>query len=246
MRGKCPIERQSNKLPDHQKSVVNTVKLKTPHKKRDKNKTIIHSRKADQMPIEKSRRKIRQRFYLHLKERTNYQRLTMPHDQFLTKKEICEFVSIVEQEMYNIFGFNSKYLLKYRQLVANVTDINNDVLFLNISRKIVEPHGLVRMTINELASAERIEERQTIQKNILKRIAHAETDKLAQPLALIKKTHKGEEIVVNRNVKTVQLNPNVDPRYLVTEFNAVTGANIGDMICRPACATPRRFSLISA
>lgn len=244
-----PKENDTNKpkkIQIRRESIIRPIKNPKANKSQP---NVDHGSSTNSTPTdtEKVRENCRKHFYRHMKKRTNEERLQMPaaqvHD-LLTKQEIREFVHSVEEEMFRTFGCDKKYHNKYRELVFNIEDGTNKILFLNVSRKIVTPQELVHMTTDQLASPERLAEREGVKQRSLNSISHTEKDRLACPAMYIKKTHKGDEIIVHRQVKPVYLDPNTEASKLVKELNTKTGANIGDTPYRAARIIPRRLSRI--
>lgn len=201
--------------------------------------------KMDQREIFELREQTRCLLYQKIQKRTNEQSLMMPFstDQLLTKDEIVKYADNVEQEMFSTFGCDHKYKKKYRELVFNITDRNNDILFLSISRQLITPEELVRMTVYELASAERTEEREILGRHSIDMLIQVAKDNLARPPIFMMKSHRGEEIIDGDHVQPIQLDTDVEPCNVITELNAKTGVDLGDMPYRPARILPRRMSL---
>lgn len=138
----------------------------------------------------------------------------------LTDAEIAEFVKAAEQEMFAMFGgdTNQKYKTKYRSLIYNIRDRKNLTLFEKISKKLIDPKQLVRMSTEELASQELAEWRNNENKHQLEMITKSELDLLASGNTYVLKTHKGEEVI--QDAERISLDRSLPVEDLVSALNS--------------------------
>lgn len=139
----------------------------------------------------------------------------------LTADEIDRFAKETERECYQLFSRDTgtKYRAKYRSLMFNIKDRKNATLFRKICEKQLQPKQLVRMTADELASQELAMWRENENKHQLEMIKKSELDLLACAKSYVLKTHKGEELIENKQTDRVQLDMNVSVEDVVSILN---------------------------
>lgn len=144
-----------------------------------------------------------------------------PNSPRLTEAEVTEFVNAAEHELFDMFGgdTNMKYKAKYRSLMYNIKDRKNLTLFEKISKKLIEPKQLVRMSTEELASQELAEWRNNENKHQLEMITKSELDMLASGNTYVLKTHKGEE-VIQESSERISLDRSLPVEDLVSALNS--------------------------
>lgn len=246
---------QPNRIKERRYTVVDAT---IPKKIQERRKSIIHSLRAirtkkanlpkrscikDQEEIDETREKAREMIRHCLLKRIDYQNLLIPHESQLTEGEILIFAKDMEQEIFDTCNYPKQYMQKHREMVLNITNQKNNILFSKISRKLVTPQEVVHMSINQLASAAVIEERENYERRSNELIVQNVTDQLANPPVYIIKSQRGDKIIknLNRNIP-INLDPMTSARDLLTAFNDSTGANLVEDTYRPALITKRRMS----
>lgn len=157
--------------------------------------------------------------------------LTAPNAIKLTEDEIRQFAEQTELEIYSMFNneTNNKYRAKYRSLIFNIKDRKNQTLFQKISKKIIGPKQLVRMSPEELASQELAQWRENEAKHQLEMITKAELDLLACSKSYVMKTHKGEEVIESR-----ETDPSTSLDDVVTALNSSAVSSTSESLATPS------------
>lgn len=155
----------------------------------------------------------------------------------LSKEELEKFCRKTEEELYRLFNKDAghKYKTKYRSLVYNIKDLKNEQLFRKICTKEIGPYRFVRMTAEELASQELSEWRQNENKHQLDMIKKNELDLLTQPKNYILKSHKGEEVMEDKETGRVNegLSTSVDDVVAVLS-NSLENEDDQGVVSHPA------------
>ena len=100
----------------------------------------------------------------------------------------------IESELSKSFKEGSpKYLKKYRSLVFNLRDSKNETLLKNVLIGEISPARLVNMSHDEMASQELAKWRERENKHSIELIKR--DAQLAAQQVIVKKTHKGEEVI---------------------------------------------------
>lgn len=139
----------------------------------------------------------------------------------LSKDDLHRFCRRTEEELYKLFNRDTgqKYKNKFRSLKFNIQDPKNKQLFRKISTKEVSPHRLVRMTAEELASQELSEWRQNETKHQLDMIKQNELDLLTQPKNYVLKSHKGEEVMEDKDTDRINAGASTSVEDVVAVLN---------------------------
>ncbi|XP_046384500.1 death-inducer obliterator 1 [Ischnura elegans] len=113
-----------------------------------------------------------------------------------SEEDVKKMALNIEEELYGYFkDTGMKYKSKYRSLVFNIKDPKNLALFRKIVEGQVDPHRLVRMSPEELASQELAQWRERETKHQLEMIKKNELDMMSQAITYVMKTHKGEQVI---------------------------------------------------
>lgn len=159
--------------------------------------------------IDRERAKIRD----ILKETLQHRMKEFDHANIpkMIESDIETFAKETEKEMFYCFNknINEKYKAKYRSLKFNLSDVKNKTLMERICTKKLTPKQLVELPSAALASEELSKWREDENKHQLDIITKSELDALAQTKIVVK-THKGEEIIEQKTVKTDILMPAID------------------------------------
>ncbi|KAJ0182434.1 hypothetical protein K1T71_001803 [Dendrolimus kikuchii] len=140
-----------------------------------------------------------------------------------TEQEIQKFAVDTETELHDLFrDVGMKYKAKYRSLMFNIKDRKNLSLWQKICDRSITPHQLVRLSPEELASQELAEWRDQEAKHQLELIKKSELDLLAASKTYVLKTHKGEEVMENKESVSTELDPNVPVEDVVIALNDST------------------------
>lgn len=134
-----------------------------------------------------------------------------PNIPKMTEEEIEVFARETEKEMFYYFNkdIREKYKAKYRSLKFNLSDVKNKTLMERICKKKLTPKQLVELPSAALASEELSKWREDENKHQLEIITKSELDALSQTKIVVK-THKGEEIIEQKSIKTDILVPVID------------------------------------
>lgn len=137
-----------------------------------------------------------------------------------TEQEIQQFAEDTEVELHDLFrDVGMKYKAKYRSLMFNIKDRKNLSLWQKICDRSITPHQLVRLSPEELASQELAEWRDQEAKHQLELIKKSELDLLAASKTYVLKTHKGEEVMENKESVSTELDPTVPVEDVVIALN---------------------------
>ncbi|XP_072940862.1 uncharacterized protein pps isoform X2 [Epargyreus clarus] len=138
-----------------------------------------------------------------------------------TEDEIQQFAYDTENELHELFSrdVGMKYKAKYRSLMFNIKDRKNLTLWEKICDRSITPKQLVRLSPEELASQELAQWRDKEAKHQLELIKKSELDLLAASKTYVLKTHKGEEVMENKESVSTELDPNVPVEDVVTALN---------------------------
>lgn len=164
-----------------------------------KKKSSVHEERpsvnsSSKIKTEQERLNIRKIFKDTLVERMKeFDHPTIPR---MSEEEIAAFAKETEKEMYLFFNkeIREKYKAKYRSLKFNLGDVKNKTLLEKICSKKLTPKQLVELPPAALASEELSKWREDENKHQLEIITKSELDALTQN-KIVKKTHKGEEII---------------------------------------------------
>ncbi|XP_013399494.1 death-inducer obliterator 1-like, partial [Lingula anatina] len=117
-------------------------------------------------------------------------------DMVMTNHEIKKLTLTIETELFRLYGdVSSKYKAKFRSLLFNIKDPKNEGFFRKILTNHIKPYKLVRMSPEEMASKELATWRERENKHILEMIELSEKEAASSGSHVVKKTHKGEEII---------------------------------------------------
>lgn len=112
----------------------------------------------------------------------------------ISPEKIDKLATDIEDQLNEIFKEgSSKYLNKYRSLVFNLRDQKNQALIRNVLSGEINPSRLVRMSAEDLASSELAKWRERENKHSIELIKR--DAQLATQQVIVKKTHKGEEVI---------------------------------------------------
>lgn len=112
----------------------------------------------------------------------------------LSADEIGKISVEIESHLNDCFKEGSqKYLNKFRSLLFNLRDQKNEALVKNVLSGEITPSRLVRMSPDELASSELAKWRERENKHSIELIKR--DAQLAAQQVIVKKTHKGEEVI---------------------------------------------------
>lgn len=122
-------------------------------------------------------------------------RCTQIADLEVTPESIEKLATEIESQLYDCFAKDSfqKYLTKYRSLIFNLKDAKNQGLVKNVITGEISPAKLVRMSHDEMASHELAKWREMENKHSIELIKR--DAELAAQQVIVKKTHKGEEVI---------------------------------------------------
>lgn len=181
-------------------------------KSKDKDKDYVPKKEEEAKLREKKRysnEPIRNTVEKHLFESLFKRTTEFNDDSFtkLSKEDLERFCRKTEEELYRLFKKDTgqKYKAKYRSLIFNIKDLKNEQLFRKICKKEVGPYRFVRMTAEELASQELSEWRQNENKHQLDMIKKNELDLLTQPKNYVLKSHKGEEVMEDKEIDRINV-----------------------------------------
>lgn len=141
-----------------------------------------------------------------------------PNIPKMTDDEIEGFARDTEKEMFLFFNKDTrdKYKAKFRSLKFNLGDVRNDTLLEKICAKKLLPKHLVELQPAELASEELSKWREETHKHELEMITKTELDAMNQTKIVVK-THKGEEIIETKPMKTDILVPIDDVESVIAK-----------------------------
>lgn len=181
-------------------------------KLKDKDKNYLPKKEEEAKPKEKkhyTNEPIRNTVEKYLFESLFKRTTESIDDSFpkLSKEDLERFCRKTEEELYRLFKKDTgqKYKAKYRSLIFNIKDLKNEQLFRKICTKEVGPYRFVRMTAEELASQELSEWRQNENKHQLDMIKKNELDLLTQPKNYVLKSHKGEEVMEDKEIDRINV-----------------------------------------
>ncbi|KAF9402877.1 PHD finger protein 3 [Mortierella sp. AD011] len=128
-------------------------------------------------------------------------------------EQASQLASMIEKELYMVTatpgqsGCGKDYKAKYRSLFFNLKDKNNESLRARVLSGELEPHGLVRLTPEELANPEL----QSIAEEVRKRSIHDSVLTIEQE-PFIKKTHKGDvSYIPGHSMSSMSAAPDIEP-----------------------------------
>ena len=126
----------------------------------------------------------------------------------ISSEEIRKIANRIEEELFKLFKDTSnKYKNKYRSLIFNLKDSKNQGLFRKVVNGKISPERLVQMSAEELASSELAKWREREKISMLEMIKRDAADKVNQ--VIVKKTHKGEEVIESTIVNESPLEPKI-------------------------------------
>lgn len=231
-----PAKQQTPPIKPPNTNVAGTTKRKS-----DQNRTPANSKSSGSTePIRVTVQKtLREQLTLRMAE-------TMDSPK-LSAEEITKFAADTEREIYMLFNRDttSKYRAKYRSLMFNIKDRKNETLFRKICDTSIQPKQLVRLSPEDLASQELAQWRENENKHQLEMIKKSELDLLACPKSYVLKTHKGEELIENRTLDRVSLDPSTSVRDVVSMLNnstvSSTSEHIDELLHSPAVVKDTRI-----
>lgn len=114
-------------------------------------------------------------------------------DLEVSSDKIGKLASEIEGQLSECFKDTQKYLNKFRSLIFNLGDPKNQGLVRNVLTGEIPPAKLVRMSPDEMASHELAKWRERENKHSIELIKR--DAQLAAQQVIVKKTHKGEEVI---------------------------------------------------
>lgn len=114
-------------------------------------------------------------------------------DLEVSSDKLEQLATDIEGQLSECFKDTQKYLNKFRSLIFNLGDIKNQGLVRNVLTGEIAPARLVRMSPDEMASHELAKWRERENKHSIELIKR--DAQLAAQQVIVKKTHKGEEVI---------------------------------------------------
>lgn len=135
-------------------------------------------------------------------------------DLEVSNEKIQKLATEIEGQLSECFKDTQKYLNKFRSLLFNLSDPKNQGLARNVLTGEIAPARLVRMSPDEMASHELAKWRERENKHSIELIKR---DALLAQQVIVKKTHKGEEVI-----STPSVNEPDDPSAVVDNHEPPT------------------------